>query len=144
MNLLLVEDSIADITLIEEFIEELRLPVELSVFHDGDRALRSLRQWEGREKPRRPDLILLDLNLPGYDGMEVLQQLRSDPDPCLRVIPVVVLTTSAAAADIRGAYEHAANAYVTKPIDSDGMRRVLQAITSFWFQTAQLPGRCMA
>lgn len=141
MRILLVEDSAADIALIEEFIEELRLPAELHVVRDGEPALRFLRrQGEYAEAPR-PDLVLLDLNLPSYGGMEVLRDLRHDPDEDLRVMPVLVLTTSGAPADVRDAYLRAANAYLTKPVDPDELREVMESIGSFWMGSARLPGQ---
>lgn len=144
LHVLLVEDSAADIALIRELIDELGVPVELHVARDGEPALRYLRQQGEYAHARRPDLVLLDLNLPACDGMEVLHELRNDPDEDLRVIPVLVLTTSASPTDVRTAYRMRANAYVTKPIDADSLRQVLIAIAAFWMRSAQLPGRSAA
>jgi CheY-like chemotaxis protein len=140
LRLLLVEDSAADVALIEELVGELELPVELHVARDGERALRFLRrQGEYGEAPR-PDLVLLDLNLPARSGLEVLDEVRNDPDEDLRVIPVLVLTTSRAPDDVHSAYRLAANAFVTKPIEVERLRQVVHSIGSFWMESASLPG----
>jgi len=124
IRILLVEDSAADVRLTQEIVRDLEAPSELHVAPDGDAALSFLRRAEGP----RPDLVLLDLNLPGKDGRELLAELRSDPD--LRTIPVVVLTTSGAPEDIRRTYDLAATSYVTKPLELRELRKVLRSIDS--------------
>jgi CheY-like chemotaxis protein len=140
MRILLVEDSLPDIALTRELLRELAWPVDLDVVRDGERALRFLRGHGEYAGAARPDLVLLDLNLPTLGGLEVLRELRADPDELLRVLPVLILTTSRAPDDIRAAYRQAANAYVAKPLDPDRFGEVLTAIGSFWLATAQLPG----
>jgi two-component system, chemotaxis family, response regulator Rcp1 len=122
-RILLVEDSQADVRLTREALAEVEEASELHVAPDGDAALDFLR----RDGPR-PDLILLDLNLPGKDGRELLAELRADPE--LHTIPVVVLTTSGAADDIRRTYDLAAASYVTKPVEASELRRVFRSIGS--------------
>jgi chemotaxis family two-component system response regulator Rcp1 len=124
IRILLVEDSAADVRLTQEIVRDLEPPSELHVAPDGDAALSFLRRGDGP----RPDLVLLDLNLPGKDGRELLAELRSDPD--LRTIPVVVLTTSGAPEDIRRTYDLAATSYVTKPLELRELRKVLRSIDS--------------
>ena len=102
---------------------------------DGTAALEYLRSPDGH----RPDLVLLDLNLPGVDGLDVLAEMKSDPE--LRRIPVVVLTTSSSEADIHRAYDLGVNSYVTKPVGLDGWLEVVQCIDGFWFSLVQLPPR---
>jgi CheY-like chemotaxis protein len=109
------------------------------VARDGEDALRRVRlEGEHRDGPR-PDLILLDLNLPRKDGREVLRELKQSPDPELRRIPVVVLTTSGLERDILSAYEQHANAYITKPVDLDQFVSVVNAIEAFWLTAVKLP-----
>ena len=141
MRILLVEDSLPDIFLTEELIRDQGRPVTLDVVRDGERALRFLRRTGEFADAERPDLVLLDLNLPTLGGLEVLRELRDDPDEALRVLPVLVLTTSKAPADVVAAYQLAANAYVAKPLDPDRFGEVLSAIGSFWLDTARLPGQ---
>jgi two-component system, chemotaxis family, response regulator Rcp1 len=123
IRILLVEDSPADVRLTREALADLEEPSDLHVAPDGDSALDFLR----RDGPR-PDLILLDLNLPGKDGRELLAELRADPN--LHTIPVVVLTTSGEVGDIQRTYDLAATSYVTKPVDASELRRVFRSIGS--------------
>jgi two-component system, chemotaxis family, response regulator Rcp1 len=123
IRILLVEDSQADVRLTREALAEVEEASELHVAPDGDAALDFLR----RDGPR-PDLVLLDLNLPGKDGRELLAELRADPD--LHTIPVVVLTTSGAPDDIQRTYDLAAASYVTKPVEASELRRVFRSIGS--------------
>ncbi len=141
MRILLVEDSLPDIVLTEELIRDQGRRVALDVVRDGERALRFLRRTGEYAGAERPDLVLLDLNLPTLGGLEVLRELRADPDEALRVLPVLILTTSKAPADVNAAYQLAANAYVAKPLDPDRFGEVLSAIGSFWLDTANLPGQ---
>jgi two-component system, chemotaxis family, response regulator Rcp1 len=137
VEILLVEDNPADARLTREVFEGGRLTTHLNVVADGEEALAFLRR-EGRyaESPR-PKLVLLDLNLPRKDGREVLQELKADPS--LSRIPVIVLTTSAAEADILHSYDLQANCFITKPLDLDEFFEVVRAIEDFWLTTARLP-----
>jgi CheY-like chemotaxis protein len=124
IRILLVEDSPADVRLTREALADAAEATELHVAPDGDAALSFLRQEGGP----RPDLVLLDLNLPGKDGRELLAELRADAN--LHPIPVVVLTTSGAEEDIQRAYDLAATAYVTKPVEASELRKVFRSIGS--------------
>lgn len=136
-NILLVEDNPGDADLVRLALEENKLCNELHVAEDGDTAMAFLRREGSHASAPRPDLILLDLNLPKKDGREVLAEIKADPD--LRSIPVVVLTTSKHDEDILKAYELNANCYVTKPVDFDQFARVVRQIDSFWFGIVTLP-----
>ena len=137
VEILLVEDNPGDVRLTREALREGKVRNNLHVAADGVEALHFLRK-EGRFADAvRPDLILLDLNLPKKDGREVLEDIKSDPD--LRYIPVVVLTSSQAEQDILRAYDLHANSYVNKPTDLDQFIRVFQAIEEFWVNIDQLP-----
>jgi two-component system, chemotaxis family, response regulator Rcp1 len=138
-NVLLVEDNDDDVELTLEALKDSRLKVEIDVVQDGLSALAFLRR-EGKysEKPR-PDLILLDLNLPLMDGREVLKEIREDQD--LTDIPVVVLTTSEDEGDIHRAYTLHANCYIAKPVDFDHFTEIIRQIEGFWLQLVKLPRR---
>ena len=137
IEILLVEDNPGDVRLTQEAIREAKIRNRLNVVTDGEEAVAYVRrQGEFADQPR-PDLILLDLNLPKKDGREVLQDLKSDPD--LHRIPVVVLTSSAAEQDILSTYDLYANAYVTKPVDLEQFMRVVLSIQDFWLNIAKLP-----
>jgi CheY-like chemotaxis protein len=134
---LLVEDNPGDVRLTREALKEGKILNDLSVVGDGVEALAFLRR-EGRyAEAERPDLILLDLNLPKKDGREVLEEIKSDGD--LKKIPVVVLTTSAAERDILNAYDLHANCYITKPVDLGQFIKVVQLIEDFWLMIVKLP-----
>lgn len=139
IQVLLVEDDPGDVRLTEEALKRSKLLVMMSVVGDGEQALRFLRQVGPYAGAVRPDLVLLDLNLPKVDGREVLAAVKADPD--LRPIPVVVLTTSAADADILKAYGLGGNCYITKPVGFDEFRRIVRAIEEFWFEVVKLPPR---
>lgn len=143
IDVLLVEDDPGDVLMTREAFEEHKVGNRLNVVSDGVDALAYLRKEGEYADATTPDLILLDLNLPSYGGLEVLRELRNDPDEDLRVMPVLVLTTSGAPADVRDAYLRAANAYLTKPVDPDRLREVLESIASFWMGSARLPGQAM-
>jgi CheY-like chemotaxis protein len=133
----LVEDNPGDVRLTREALREGKILNELSVVEDGVEALAFLRR-EGRyAEAVKPDLILLDLNLPKKDGREVLQEIKGDG--ALKKIPVVVLTTSAAERDILKAYDLHANCYITKPVDLEQFIRVVQLIEDFWLTIVKLP-----
>jgi len=138
-NVLLVEDSEDDIELTLEALEDSRVRMEIHVVKDGISALSFLRrEGEYGDKPR-PDLILLDLNLPLKDGREVLKEIREDPD--LTDIPVVVLTTSEVEEDILKAYKLHANCYIAKPVDFLRFTEIIKQIEGFWLQLVKLPRR---
>ncbi len=137
VDILLVEDNPGDARLMKEALAEAKIRNRLQVVADGVGALAYLRRQEPFAGAVRPDLILLDLNLPGTDGREVLAEIKGDKD--LRRIPVVILTTSRAEADIARAYDLHANAYVTKPLDIEQFITVVQSIEDFWLTTVKLP-----
>lgn len=138
VEILLVEDNLGDVRLAREWLRESRITNELNFVTDGVEAMAYLRR-EGRfQGVSRPDLILLDLNLPKKNGQEVLAEIKKDPD--LHRIPVVVLTSSKAEEDIVKAYSSYANCYVTKPLELSQFMKVVKAIEDFWFTIARLPG----
>jgi two-component system, chemotaxis family, response regulator Rcp1 len=137
VEILLVEDNPADVRLTREAFKEARLTNHLSVVGDGMEALAFLRR-EGRfADAMRPDMILLDLNLPKKSGLEVLADVKVDDD--LRATPVVILTTSQAEQDISRSYALYANCYITKPVGLDEFIDVVKSIEEFWLATVQLP-----
>jgi chemotaxis family two-component system response regulator Rcp1 len=137
IEILLVEDNPADVRLTLETMKEVKVSNNMSVVTNGEEALSFLRRETGFEDVARPDLILLDLNLPRKDGREVLKEIKGDPG--LRRIPVVILTTSQSEEDIIRAYNLAANCYVTKPVDLDQFVKVVKSIEGFWLTIVQLP-----
>ncbi|MFF0506612.1 response regulator [Streptomyces fimicarius] len=139
IEVLLVEDDPGDELMTREAFEDNKIRNTLHVVRDGQEALDFLyRRGEYTEAPR-PDLVLLDLNLPKYDGRQVLEQIKGDPD--LSLIPVVVLTTSSAEEDILRSYKLHANAYVTKPVDLDQFIAAVRQIDEFFVTVVRLPGR---
>ena len=139
IQILLVEDSLADIELTLEALEEAKFLNEVQTVRDGAAALDHLHRRNGHEAAPRPDLIILDLNLPRRSGHEVLADLKGDPE--LRRIPVAILTTSAAEADVVASYDLGANCYLTKPVDVGQFLKVVQSIEDFWFGVVRLPPR---
>ncbi|CAN5541991.1 response regulator [soil metagenome] len=137
VDILLVEDSPGDVMLTVEALRDAKVHNNLHVVRDGEEALAFLRQEGAHANSPRPDLILLDLNLPRYGGREVLAEIKADPH--LRRIPVVVLSTSDDVEDVLHAYDLNANCYVTKPVDLDQFVRVVQAIDEFWLSLVRLP-----
>ncbi|MBI3409112.1 MAG: response regulator [Planctomycetes bacterium] len=137
VELLLVEDNPGDVRLTREALKEGSIDVRLSVARDGVEALDFLRRQAPYGDAPRPDLILLDLNLPRMNGREVLSEIKSDPR--LRRIPVLVMTTSRADQDIQKAYSLNANCYITKPLDLDEFLRIVRSIEDFWLRTVTLP-----
>lgn len=135
--ILLVEDDPGDIRLTREMLKEAGVISELSVVENGIDALAYLRRTGQYTEAARPDIILLDLNLPKKDGREVLAEIKQDPE--LRRIPVIVLTTSHSAEDITRAYDLHANCYITKPLGLEQFGRVVRSIGDFWFSTVTLP-----
>jgi CheY-like chemotaxis protein len=136
-EILLVEDNLGDIRLTQEVFKECEVPNRLSVARDGEQAMACLRREGQYAGTPRPDLILLDLNLPKKDGREVLAELKADA--ALRQIPVVVLTTSSADRDINRSYDLHANCYLIKPVQLDEFIAVVQSIKRFWLQIVKLP-----
>ena len=139
IEVLLVEDDPGDVVLVREAFEYNKLHNALHVVADGVEALDFLYRRNGHEDARRPDLVLLDLNLPRKDGREVLEEVKADKD--LRTIPIVVLTTSEAEEDILRSYDLHANAYVTKPVDFDRFIEVVRQIDDFFVTVVKLPTR---
>jgi CheY-like chemotaxis protein len=139
VDVLLVEDDPGDVVLVREAFEYNKVHNSLHVVSDGVEALDFLYRRNGNEGVPRPDLVLLDLNLPRKDGREVLQEVKADPD--LRTIPIVVLTTSEAEEDILRSYHLHANAYVTKPVDFDRFIEVVRLIDDFFVTVVKLPQR---
>lgn len=137
IEILMIEDNPGDIRLTQEAMKEAKMGNRLSVVGDGVEALEFLRRQGRFADSPRPDLILLDLNLPRKDGREVLAELKADPD--LKRIPVVVLTTSRAEQDVERAYSLHANCYITKPVDFGQFMRVVQQIDDFWVNVVTLP-----
>ena len=137
IDILLVEDNPADIDLTKEAFEECKFLNNLHIISDGENALAFLRKEKNfRDKPR-PDLILLDLNLPKIDGREILAEIKNDDK--LKQIPVVILTTSESKEDITEMYKLHANCYITKPVDINQFIKVVQSIGDFWFSIVKLP-----
>jgi len=137
VDILLVEDNPGDVRLAKEALKESKMLNMIYVVEDGMEAIAFLRkQGKYADKPR-PDLILLDLNLPKKDGREVLADIKSDKD--LRRIPVVILTVSSAEEDVLKSYSLHANCYITKPIDLDQFIKVVKAVENFWLTIVKLP-----
>ena len=137
IQILLVEDSPSDVKLTMEALQLAKVVNEVSHVDDGVKAMEFLRKQGEYSRSPRPDLILLDLNLPRKDGREVLEELKKDPD--LQMIPVVVLTTSQAEQDIFRSYQLHANCYITKPVNFEQFLEVIQSIEQFWLTVVMLP-----
>ena len=137
IEILMVEDNPGDVRLTMEALKETKVRNNLSVVGDGAQALSFLHQEDEFADAPRPDLILLDLNLPRSHGREVLEKIKADPD--LGRIPVVILTTSRAEEDVLKTYDLHANCYITKPVDLDQFIKVVKSIESFWLTIVRLP-----
>jgi CheY-like chemotaxis protein len=137
VEVLLVEDNPGDVRLTQEAFKDGRVMVNLTVASDGVEALEMLKGMGKFPSKLRPDLILLDLNLPRKNGREVLEEIKADDD--LKRIPVIVMTTSKAEQDIYRAYNLNANCYVTKPVDLDDFLNVVRSIEDFWLTIVTLP-----
>ncbi len=137
IDILIVEDNLGDVRLIRESLREGKLLNRLSAVTDGHEAMAFLRKQGRYAESSRPDLILLDLNLPRKDGREVLAEIKADPD--LEFIPVVILTSSQAEEDILKSYKMHANCYVTKPVDLEKFIAIVRGIEDFWVGIVKLP-----
>ncbi|MFE9656869.1 response regulator [Micromonospora sp. NPDC006431] len=137
VRILVVDDDPGDVLMIEEALSDSDVDKVIDVVNDGQEAMEFLRREGRHTEARRPDVILLDLNMPRMDGRQVLGAVKRDDD--LRTIPIVVLTTSNADTDILGSYTLQANAYVTKPIDLDDFNDVVHRIDEFFGRVAVLP-----
>jgi CheY-like chemotaxis protein len=137
IEVLLVEDDEGDVLMTREALDEGKVFNRLSVVGDGVEAIAYLRREDPYAEVTRPDLVLLDLNLPKRDGRQVLEEVKADPE--LRRIPVVVLTTSEADEDVLRSYDLHANAYVTKPVDFDRFVEVIRQIDEFFISIVRLP-----
>ncbi len=137
VDVLLVEDNAADADLVREAIEGGKLIINLNVVRDGEEAMAYLKREGSYKNAKRPDLVLLDLNLPKKDGREVLREVKADP--VLSLIPIVVLTTSSADADILQSYQLHANAYIAKPVEFETFIKIVNQVTEFWLSLVVLP-----
>jgi two-component system response regulator len=137
LQILLVEDSPSDVRLTREAFKDAKVQVNLHVVTDGAEAMDFLLKQGKHANAPVPDLILLDLNLPKKDGREVLDEIKESPT--LKSIPVVILTTSQARADIMDSYRHHANCYIAKPVDLEGFLKVVKSIDGFWLSVVKLP-----
>lgn len=139
ISVLLVEDDPGDVLLIKEALSDHKVGNVLSIVSDGVEAMKFVRGEGEYARRERPDLVLLDLNLPRKSGAEVLQEIKSDPE--LSTIPVIVLTTSEAEEDVIRSYKTHANAYITKPVDFDRFRDIVHQIDDFFLGIVKLPPR---
>jgi two-component system, chemotaxis family, response regulator Rcp1 len=139
VEVLLVEDSPGDVRLTQEVLRDAMASIHLHVATDGVEAMTFLRREGDRASAPRPDLILLDLNLPRMDGREVLAHIKDDDD--LKSIPTVILTTSVSEADIVRSYELQANCYLSKPVGLDDFENLVRSLSDFWLTKVKLPGR---
>lgn len=139
LSILLVEDDPGDVMLIREALEEQEFGKLVADVNDGEAAMRYVKREGEYAEAARPDLVLLDLNLPRKNGAEVLAEIKNDPS--LATIPVIVLTTSKAEEDVLRSYEMHANAYLTKPVDFDRFREIVHQIDDFFGSSVSLPPR---
>ncbi|MFZ4396313.1 MAG: response regulator [Kiritimatiellia bacterium] len=137
IEILLVEDDPGDVRLTLEALKHAKVCNHVSIVKDGVDAMAFLRKHGKQDSPTRPDLVLLDLNMPRKDGRAVLEEMKADPD--LKCIPVVVLTTSQSEQDVRHAYDNHANCYIVKPVDLKQFLQVVLAIDNFWLAIVKLP-----
>jgi two-component system, chemotaxis family, response regulator Rcp1 len=139
IELFLVEDNPGDIRLAKEMFKEVKVKINLTVAEDGVQAMEYLRKVGSDPRLIKPELIILDLNLPKKDGREVLAEIKNRED--LKRIPVIILTSSTSVEDVNKAYEEHANCYIAKPVDLDEFARIVKIIEEFWFKTVILPSR---
>ena len=142
IEVLIVEDNAGDVELAKEALRDTSFPVNLHVARDGEEAMHFLRHEVDEAGVPLADLVLIDLNMPKKNGHEVLEEMKKDAD--LRLIPVIVFTSSSAREDIERAYDRYANCYITKPGDLDELVKVVRAIESFWLNVVRLPRRAAA
>jgi chemotaxis family two-component system response regulator Rcp1 len=136
-EILLVEDSPGDVRLTREALKDGKMHINLHVASDGIEAMAFLNREKEYSDVPRPDLILLDLNLPRKDGRQVLEEIKANP--ALMTIPIVILTTSASEEDVLRSYRLHANCYISKPVDLDGFLKVIKSIDNFWLSIVKLP-----
>ena len=139
IELLVVEDNDGDVVLFEKAFEQIKAGKKLQFVADGEEALNFLFRKKGYEEAHRPDLVLLDLNLPKVNGREVLKVIKSDPE--LKAIPVIVFTSSLAEKDIFDCYDLHANSYVIKPMDYYEFLETIRKLAGFWFEAVKFPAR---
>lgn len=139
IQVLLVEDSPGDVRLTREALRDANVDIQLHVASDGVEALAFLKREDAHAGSPRPDLILLDLNLPRMDGREVLAWIKADPD--LKTIPTIILTTSEAEEDIVKSYQLQANSYLSKPVQLERFEILVKSINDFWLTKAKLPNQ---
>lgn len=139
VSILLVDDNEGDILLTREALSQVSIPNQVCVARDGQEAIWFLQQTGEFANAQRPDLILLDINMPRLNGQEVLSFIKNDQQ--FSSIPVVMFSSSNSPRDVKESYQNSANSYITKPLGVEKFEQVIEAITQFWFQTAQLPGR---
>jgi two-component system, chemotaxis family, response regulator Rcp1 len=137
IEVLLVEDSAGDVRLTREAMNDAKVHISLSVAKDGIEAMAFLKREGVHHSAPRPDLILLDLNLPKKDGREVLKEIKESE--VFKSIPVVILTTSSSKEDVLNSYQLHANCYITKPVALEGFLKVVQSIDNFWLSVVKLP-----
>ncbi len=137
IEILLIEDNLGDNKLTTEVFKEAAVPNNIHQVINGVDAMNYLKQEKEFQDATRPNIILLDLDIPKKDGREILKEIKADPE--LKHIPIIVLTTSESELDIKNTYEHYANAYITKPIDLDEFIKVVKSIGEYWLRTVELP-----
>ncbi|MEX2584896.1 MAG: response regulator [Balneolaceae bacterium] len=137
VHILLVEDNEGDVLLLSEAFEEARLVTDLTVVKDGERAIDFLERRGEYDGARRPNLVILDVNLPRKSGHEVLEHIKSSEH--LKFIPVIMLTTSSAEQDVMKSYQNHANCYITKPVDMDLFLKAIAQLGAFWLELVRLP-----
>lgn len=137
IEILLIEDNLGDNKLTTEVFKEAVVPNNIHPVTNGVDAMNYLKQEKEFQDATRPNIILLDLDIPKKDGREILKEIKADPE--LKYIPIIVLTTSESELDIKNTYEHYANAYITKPIDLDEFIKVIKSIEEYWLRTVELP-----
>lgn len=140
IHILLVEDNEGDILLTLEAMKQARISNKIDIVKDGEKALKYLLKEGEFKDARTPDIILMDINLPKIDGLEVLNHIKNDDK--LKVIPVVMLTTSDSEKDILKSYQNHANCYITKPVNFENFMKVIQTLEDFWINIVQLPNKC--
>ena len=141
-EVLLVEDSPGDVRLMREALQGVNAAVRLHVASDGVEAVAFLNQQGAYAMSPRPDIILLDLNLPRMDGRQVLTHIKQDAN--LKLIPTVILTTSDDNADIHQSYQHQANCYLTKPVGFEAFEALIRSVNDFWLRSVRLPPRMLS